>query len=302
VSLVEQAIARLRQTKAPARPAPAVLSPPRPAAEKVPPARPRESVAPSVAPLRPPASLPAPKQLMVDLDVLRRRGYLPEPSADRQLAINYRQIKRPIVEAATADPEIGASDPRVIMVTSALPGDGKTFTSINLGLSLARERDISVLLVDADVPKPHVSEIFGVRDEPGLMNALVDEAEVESLIFATNIRGFSVLPAGRMVEGAAEMLLSNRMRKLLSGLTAAYPRRLVLLDSAPLLITSEGRALLKIAGQTVLVVRSGKTPRHALRDAVALMGDQKGAGIVLNEGQKAFTEGYYGYGTYGLDR
>jgi exopolysaccharide/PEP-CTERM locus tyrosine autokinase len=238
--------------------------------------------------------------LAIDLEVLRTRGYLPELISDRQLADHYRHIKRPIVEKAAAAPDPSALDARIIMVTSALPGDGKTFTSLNLAFSLARERDFSVLLIDADTPKPHVTDIFALRDEPGLGDALLDERqEIEPLIVPTTVRGFSILTAGRNCPGAAELLLSNRMRELMAALVRANPRRLVLLDSAPLLPTSEGRALLKVAGQAILVVRAGQTPRSAVRDAVALMGNKKGVGIVLNEGEASFTEGYYGYSEYG---
>ena len=106
--------------------------------------------------------------MTVDTEALRAGGYLPEEEKDRQFADHYRQIKRPLIHKALAGDAAARADPRVIMVTSALPGDGKTFTSINLALSMARERDISVLLVDADLPKPHVSEIFGLQQAPGL--------------------------------------------------------------------------------------------------------------------------------------
>jgi exopolysaccharide/PEP-CTERM locus tyrosine autokinase len=187
------------------------------------------------------------------------------------------------------------------MVTSALPGDGKTFTSINLALSMALELDISVLLVDADAPKPHVSEILALQREPGLMDALVDETvDVESLIVQTNLEGLSILPAGTPAHGTSELLSSNRMRQIMTNLCARNPRRIVLLDSPPLLITNEGRALAKVAGQVVLVVRAGQTPQHAVQDAIGLIDEQQAGGLVLNQ-VVAGLEKYYGYGAYGID-
>jgi exopolysaccharide/PEP-CTERM locus tyrosine autokinase len=244
------------------------------------------------------------KRLTVDLNALRAQSYLPEERMDRQFADYYRQIKRPLIEKALGTKESPSGlDARIIMLSSALPGDGKTFTSINLALSMARERDLSVLLVDADMPKPHVSEIFGIQSEAGLADALVDEGvEIESLVMLTNIRGLSVLPSGRRVEGAAELLTSDRMRQLLATLIAHNPRRLILLDSPPLLVTSEARALLKVAGQAVLVVRAGQTPHHAIREAISFFEERQAGGIVLNEGYVAKSEGYYGYGAYGQDR
>jgi protein-tyrosine kinase len=241
------------------------------------------------------------RQVIVEINALRAGGYLPEVSKGRQFADHFRQIKRALIEKALRNkPGPSATDPRLIMVTSGLPGEGKTFTSINLALSFARERDLSILLVDADVAKPRVSETLGLREEPGLLHALLDETiEVESLVLPTNLGGFSILPAGKPVEGAEELLSSNRMRDVMRALISQNPRRIVLMDSPPLLITSEGRALIKAAGQFVLVVRAGQTPRHAIRDALSLFGDQQTVGLVLNDGRPGLTEGYYGYGQYG---
>jgi len=301
MSLVEQAIARLRQGTVDGAMAKELPRAPASRSDEAPTSRSSETGGLDSNPASANSNAGVTREpLAVDLEVLRTRGYLPEANIDRRLADHYRHIKRPIVEKAAAAPEPNALDPRIIMVTSALPGDGKTFTSLNLAFSLARERDFSVLLIDADTPKPHVTDIFALRDEPGLGDALLDEhVQIESLIVPTTVRGFSILTAGRSCPGAAELLLSNRMRELMASLIRTNPRRLVLLDSAPLLPTSEGRALLKVAGQAVLVVRAGQTPRSAVRDAVALMGKKKGVGIVLNEGEASFTEGYYGYGEYG---
>jgi protein-tyrosine kinase len=242
--------------------------------------------------------------LAIDSASLRANGYLPESTAERQFAEHYRQIKRPLVERAISANSRGDElDARIIMVTSALPGEGKTFTSINLAFSLARERDMSVLLVDADIPKPHISEIFGVTQDAGLMDALGDEKlAIESLVLSTSVKGLSILPAGRMAEGAAELLVSNRMRQILRRLLSENSRRIVLLDSPPLLATSEGRALVKVAGQVVLVVRAGYTLQTAVRGALAQIEPARMAGIVLNDVRLSLTDGYYGYGGYGSQK
>ena len=152
------------------------------------------------------------------------------------------------------------------MVTSALPGDGKTFTSINLALSMSLERDVSVLLVDCDVAKRHVGRHHGPgRTMPDSWTRWSTNPWTSSRwSIETNLPGFSILPAGRRTEGTAELLSSNRMRQVIIELCLHDPRRILLLDSPPLLITNEGRALLKIAGQVVLVMRAGHTPSHAV--------------------------------------
>lgn len=243
------------------------------------------------------------KQIPVDNAALRERGYFPEPARDRQFADQYRRIKRPLIEKAMSGAGGGAgADPRVIMVTSALAGDGKTFTSINLALSMALERDVSVLLIDADVAKRHISDLFGLSRQPGLLDVLVDEdAEPEAFVVPTSTRGFSILPAGTPVSGTEELLSSNRMRRVMASLCARHPRRLILLDSSPLLLTNEGRALLKIAGQVVLVVRAEVTPRDAVQAAIALFDAQQAGGVVLNQAVSRAAHRYYEYGPYGAD-
>jgi len=279
MSLVEQAMTRLRR-------------PGEPTAEGA-------ATQPAAAPLTDRATEPAraAKQIIVDINLLRARGYLPEEDKDRQFADEYRKIKRPLIRKALGAAGGVAADPRLIMVTSALPGDGKTFTSVNLAFSLARERDISVVLVDADLPKPHVSRIFGLQQERGLTDALTDESlSIESLVIQSNVRGFSILPAGASEEGSSELLSSNRMRQVVKSLCANSPRRIVLLDSPPLLITTEGPALISVAGQVVLVVRAGLTPRRAVLDAIGMIDEGRAGGIVLNEAQMGVMHGYYGYG------
>lgn len=289
MSLVEQAIARMRNQARTAAPKLAEAG----SAPAAPP--------PIVDQVAEPAAKPA-KRMTLDMEALRAGGYLPEAGQDQQFADHYRRIKRPLVERAMSG-VAAVGEPRVIMVTSALPGDGKTFTTINLALSMALERDVSVLLMDCDVARRHVSDIVGLREERGLLDALVDESlDIESLVVQTNLRGLSVLPAGRRVEATAELLSSNRMRKIVVDLCTRDPRRILLLDSPPLLLTNEGRTLVRMAGQIVLVVRAGHTPRQAVQDAIGLFDAQQTGGIILNQVQVSPAEGYYGYGSYGVDR
>jgi protein-tyrosine kinase len=287
VSLVEQAIARLKHQQGRT-------------------AKVGSAEAPKSAPRRPmPDALEdtssLAQQLTVNYAALRAAGYLPEPDVERQFADHYRRIKRPLVDKAMSGaPSVG--EPRAILVTSALPGDGKTFTSINLALSMALERDVSVLLIDADVARQHLSQIFGLQEQTGLLDALVnDRLDAESAIVPTTTRGLSILPAGRRVPNTAELLSSNRMRTIVTSLCARNSRRILLLDSAPLLLTNEGRFLIKFVGQVVLVVRAGETPRHAVQAALELFDTQQAGGIVLTDVQGSSTSGYYGYGSYGND-
>ncbi len=238
--------------------------------------------------------------LAIDMAALRTSGYFPEEGSELHFGEYYRRIKRPILEKALSSATTGGSDAGVIMITSALPGEGKTFASINMALSMARERDISVLLVDADILKPRVSEILGVRQEPGLMDALLDDRlAIESLVQRTNVPGLSILPAGRGTGATEELLISNRMRQILAELRSENGNRIVLLDSPPLLVTSEARTLTKVVGQVVLIARAGKTPKPLLKEALDIIGPGCVGGIILNDAHFPSTEAYYGYGLYG---
>ncbi|MDE2051761.1 MAG: AAA family ATPase [Gammaproteobacteria bacterium] len=242
------------------------------------------------------------RRIHIDLSLLRAQGEMPEAGQERRFADYYREIKRPLIQkalAAEARPES-----RLILISSALPAEGKTFTAINLALSIARERDVSVLLVDGDFPKGHLSRAFGIQDERGLLDAVADEAlDVESLVLGTDLKGLELLPAGRAAEGAAsELITSARMAQVAARLTARHPRRLVLFDSSPLLVSSEARALKQIPGQILIVTRAGRTPRQALLDAIALIDKTKLHGLVLNDAHVASGDGYsdyYGYGAAG---
>jgi protein-tyrosine kinase len=287
VTIVERAIEKLKRQN-PAHPGLA-------------PARPVGSIVQDIPAVDGDQTLPTnvnARRVVINRDALREAGYLPESSRERRFADHYRQIKRPLI-AKAAMAESGALSSRVIMMASALPGDGKTFTSINLALSMARERDISVILVDADIPKPHVSRIFGVDAEPGLMDALSDpNIDMDSLLLPTDIGSLSILPAGTPKEGATELLSSGRMAAAVNRLLSRSQRRILLLDSPPLLVSSESRAIAALAGQVVLVVRSGTTPRQAVLDAVEQLGKDKSVSLVLNQGRVGFG-GYGSYGEYG---
>jgi protein-tyrosine kinase len=285
MSLVEQAIARLKNQQSGTKsPIPGVYAD-------------KSVLPPMVDELEGPTK--SANRLVIDVNALRAGGYLPEVGRDRQFADHYRRIKRPLIDKALSGDTAGG-EPRIIMVASAVPGDGKTFTSINLAFSMAQERDISVLLIDSDVAKHHITDIFGLRERKGLLDALTDQSlDPEALVVPTSSRGFSILPAGSRMEGTAELISSNRMRQIVTSLCARNPRRILLLDSPPLLITNEGRALVKVAGQVVLVVRAGETPRHAVHAAIDMFDRKQAGGVILNQVTVGFTEGYYGYGEYG---
>jgi exopolysaccharide/PEP-CTERM locus tyrosine autokinase len=233
------------------------------------------------------------RRVAVDLAALRTAGHLPDASEDQRFAEHFRRIKRSVVAKAGA-----SAESRLVAVTSPLPGDGKTFTSVNLAFSLSRERDLSVLLVDADLHRSQITQDLGLEDQPGLVDALLEESlDVESLVLRTDIPGLDILPAGRSIEDAPELAASARMAQIVMRLAARNPHRLVLLDCAPVLAASEVRGLMQLPGQVLLVVRAGQTPQQAVVDAVAQLDPKRLQGLILNDARHGAAT-YYGYSGY----
>ena len=191
----------------------------------------------------------------------------------------------------------------MVLVTSALSGDGKTFTCINLALSLARERDTSVMLVDADIPKPHISTLFDAQDEPGFLDYLDGSvSSLDEIELPTNVDGLTILPTGRSRADATELLSGSRMGKFVEQVHRSDPHKIILIDSSPLLQTTESRAMASASGQVVVVVHAGITPKGAVLDAVATLDSDKPINLILNQvrfgGRSSYYSSYYG-GAYG---
>ncbi|MDB6091111.1 MAG: hypothetical protein JWN85_3895 [Gammaproteobacteria bacterium] len=257
----------------------------------------------ATAPTAESAPLPAghrnDKVVAINHTALRTARLLPPEDQERRTAAEYRQIKRPLLAAAFGRGVPAVSSGRAIMIASALPGEGKTFTSINLALSIALEKDTTVLLVDGDVAKSHLSRTFGINDEPGLMDLLQDESpDAASAILPTTMRGLSILPAGQNTATATELLASTRMERLVADLLRV-PGRILVFDSPPLLLTTESRALTSVVGQVVVVVRAEETSHKAVLDALMCMGEGRSVGLILNQCQSSPSQAYYGYGEYG---
>lgn len=242
------------------------------------------------------------KYVQINRVALRAVGLLPPEHQERELADQYRQIKRPLIANALGRGVPRLPDGHLVMMASATPGEGKTFTSINLALSMALEKDISVLLVDADVAKPHISRLFGVEREPGLLDVLQDESlDVESLIIGTDVPGLNLLPAGRPAETATELLASARMQEIVSRIGARDANRIVLFDSPPLLLTSESRELANVVGQIVLVVAAGRASHQEVLEALGYLSEGKSISLILNQRRGLSASGYYyGQGGYGV--
>jgi protein-tyrosine kinase len=244
-----------------------------------------------------PASPPVPaRTVKIDQRALRTAGLLPPEHQEREIARQYRQIKRPLISKATGRGGERLPKGNLIMVASAMPGEGKTFMSLNLAFSIAREKDLSVLLVDGDVAKPQISKLLGADAEAGLLDVLrTPSMDVESVVLGTDVPNLFLLPAGRQSDNATELLTSQRMHEVLSRMSERFPSRIVVFDSPPLLLTAESQALAQELGQIVVVVRAGYTPQQAVLDAVEMLGTDKPISLVLNQSMRTPNSDYYYY-------
>jgi exopolysaccharide/PEP-CTERM locus tyrosine autokinase len=249
--------------------------------------------------LRPTPAQPANKArrsartVAVDLGRLRQQGMIVPGAVRTATAESFRRIKRQVLTNAV-NPKASAPA-NLVLVTSALPGEGKTFCAINLAISIALEVDHSVLLVDADVRKPSIPKVLGFRAEKGLMDLLVDRrTEMAEVLSKTDIGKLTLLPAGTAPEHATELLASGATRELLREMAARYRDRIIIFDSPPLLSGSEASVLASQMGQTVVVVESGKTTEAALKEALGHIDLSRLSGLVLNKGSGPGLGSYYG--------
>jgi protein-tyrosine kinase len=249
----------------------------------------------------PPSIMPA-RAVTIDLAMLSKAGFIVPGAAPTGLSEEFRLVKRQLLIAANSSQKSNqVSNGRMILVCSAQPNEGKTFSSVNLAMSLATERDLEVLLVDADVAKPEILSTLGIEGGAGLMDALADRhVDVETLIMPTNIKGLSVLSAGRQTMNDTELLSSERTEEVLGGLVARNPRRIVVFDSAPVLAASPASVLAHHVGQVVLVVRADQTSESDVHDAVNLLDGCAHIQLMLNGvnyfGNTRKFGSYYGFG------
>lgn len=240
------------------------------------------------------------KIIEIDQESLRDVGLIAPDYHERMLADQFREIKRPLIANAYGKRVAKVEDGNLIMITSALSGEGKTFTTVNLALSIVQEQDLTVLLVDADVAKPEVSDIFGVSEMPGLLDVLEDQKHsLESLIVPTTMEGLSILAAGAPRSNATELLSGSAMESVVRQLATRFPQRVILFDTPPLLQTSEAKVLASLAGQTVLVIKAESTSQGAVAEALQILGEEKPVNLVLNQSRSATRDDRYGYG-YGF--
>ncbi len=239
------------------------------------------------------------KTCELDFPWLAENGFLVPGHQNPQQAQEFRRIKRPLL--LNQQPKLAADlalPPNLIFITSALPGEGKTFVSLNLALSLAAELDKRVLLLDGDAAKGDLSRWMGIYEERGLVDLLkAKEAYGESAIINTNVDRLSVMPCGQSVDNLDELYASSLMGTFLNGLATFDENRVIVVDGPHLIATTEAAVLAARMGQVVMVVEANKTPQSAVEQAAAQLEDCQLVSMLLNKASASSAAGYgYGYG------
>jgi exopolysaccharide/PEP-CTERM locus tyrosine autokinase len=214
----------------------------------------------------------------------------------------FRLVKRQLLARYLQDETSLAN---LVLVTSAVPEEGKTFVAMNLAMSLACERDFRVLLVDADLSRPSVLQKLGIEAKRGLIDMLTDPGlDLGQVLLRTDIPGLTILPPGARHDHSTELLASNVMAQLMEEIAKRYADRLIIIDSPPVLVTTEASALAQHVGQIVFVVRAETTSQVAVREALNLVADCPHIGLLLNAATSgtgvgrfgAYYDKYYGHG------
>jgi Mrp family chromosome partitioning ATPase len=274
---------------------------PAPAPAQVAPAIEAAPAAPTAAKRAAPAIIPS-RHGTIDAAALAELGMIVPGSPVSGIAEEYRIVKRELIRGITGGPgrAMLARGHRVL-IASANPGEGKTFSAINLALSLAAEADHDVILIDGDMAKPSIVRTLGLEDGPGLMDALADpRLPLGDCLIQTDLPGLKVMPSGQSTSGDTELLASARTEALLAALEAGAPGRILVIDSPPILAASPAAVLAGHVGQLIVVVRADETLEESLRDAVGLVSACPHIQLLLN-GVKFSASGrrfgtYYGQG------
>ena len=289
MNLIEEAARRLRQLDQAGVAIPATAAP---LAERT-----------AVAAVRKvePAGTPNPaRSRRIDIARLQASGFVTPELQTSRLMHEFRVIKRPLIQHALGKTATTTAHRNLIMVTSAVPGEGKTFVAVNLAISMAMELDCRVLLVDADVISPAVPKVLGLEPAKGLMDLLTEKAmQLGDVLLATNVARLSLLLAGTSHPNASELLASEAMGRLLDEVSSRYPDRIIVFDSPPLLATTESRVLATHMGQVVVVVEAERTTQATLESALSTVENCPMVLTMLNKAAQSDAGSYYGAYGYG---
>jgi protein-tyrosine kinase len=279
IGLIERAAARLRQPEA-SEPA----AEPKPLAER------------TLSPTR--------QQLVLDRGRLANYGVSIPSSARSRTVEEFRLVKRNLITAwSQSDATSDQRASRLIMVTSARPGEGKTFSALNLALAFASERDVKALLVDVDTQHSSLPKIIGIPGDQGIVDVLAGNLDLSDVLIQTNINNLMILPAGRGGPHVPELLSSREMGVLLDDMALRLGDRYTIIDTPPCMASSDAAALAPLVGQIVFVVEAYNTQQAEIEAALSVLSACPRISLLLNKSDAQASEhfGSYGYSHHSSD-
>lgn len=208
--------------------------------------------------------------------------------SDKPEIDSYKVLQQQILQSTE---DFGGN---AIMVTSTMPGEGKTLTAINLACTLAREFEQTVLLVDCDLKKQNIHEVLGYESDKGLVNYLLNECSITDLIVWPGIEKLTIISGGKTIEESSEVLGSPLMKELISDMKNRYPERYVIFDVPPVFAGVDTMILAKLMDHILVVVEADKTPIPDLKMALDMLPKEKIRGLILNQ-QKTPATSIYGH-------
>lgn len=238
----------------------------------------------------------------LNFPALRADGRLVAEGLAKQTEDEFRRVKWPLLNAILGREGVAPAKNNIVLVTSAIPGEGKTFSALNLALSIAREPDLQVLLVDGDVAQPALSTSLGLAARPGLTDLIADAGRSgRDFVCTTSVDRLWVLPAGSRRDNSPELLSSDRMQRVMDDLAGRLSPGVVIFDSPPILATNEAQVLSRYAGQVLMVVRADFTEQRVVKEALGLLDKSRPVSALLNRVEPSlvsryFSHYYYGYG------
>jgi receptor protein-tyrosine kinase len=292
--LIQRAAERLRQ-----QPGAAVV-PPGPL-----PSVPHADAA-EMEPVRPPAPLPETpesrisREVKIDRQRLAKEGVTFSVNERSRIAEEFRLVSRQILAKAESLPgNAGSPSGRLIMVTSARPREGKTFTTANLALAISSQRDFRVVAIDCDIERQSLTRILGIEADMGLVDVLADsKCDLRDVLLRTDLPNLTVLPAGKQRPGVPELLSSRRMKDVMVEMAHRYSDRYLILDAPPCLATSDPSILASLVGQIVFVVEANRTQEPEIEESLRLISTCANISLILNKSEGTSSDYFGSYGYY----
>ncbi len=262
------------------------------------------STSPAPEALPPPAdfvaseNLPAPPNPPLSLRTLAKTGLIAGKTARNRVSEEFRLVQSQVLRAAFGQPGGEAGFSNLVMVTSARPKEGKTFTAVNLAASIARQGDRPVLLVDADAKNGSLGDSLGLTQSAGLLDlALAPQTDALALLHPTEIGTLSVLPVGQQRGERPELFASDQMVRAMQNLGRRFSDRLIILDVSPCLSTSDPATLAPVVGQILFVIEAERTQRDEVEASLDLIQTCPTITLLLNKVQMSTPRsfGVYSY-------